>query len=113
MRQRRADEVIFVENCGMLDLIFEIHQDCILDELRLQETLLIDWTVKDALKAQIPKEVVDVVFREEVLLEIASEVGQLVPPQVHGLLFCVPLDALFDRPMEEKKILIVLLDNLF
>ena len=64
----------------MLDLIIEIHENSILHELGLQKTLLVDWTVEDALEAQIPEEVLDVVLSEEVLLEIACEVCQLVPP---------------------------------
>ena len=58
----------------MLDLIIEIHEDSVLYELRLQEALLVNWTVEDALEAQIPEEVLNVVFGKEVLLEIACEV---------------------------------------
>ena len=58
----------------MLDLIIKVHENRILDELSLQKAFLIDWTVEDALKGQVPEEVLDVVFGEEVLLEIAREV---------------------------------------
>ena len=74
MWERRAYKVVFVENCAMLDLIIEIHEDSVLYELRLQEALLVNWTVEDALEAQIPEEVLNVVFGKEVLLEIACEV---------------------------------------
>ena len=67
MGQRRADEEIFVENRTVLNLIFEVHQNGVLNELRLQETFLIDWTVEESLVAQIPEEVHGVVLCEEIL----------------------------------------------
>ena len=63
-----------MENCAMLDLIIEVHENGVLDELSLQKAFLIDWTVEDALEGQVPEEVLDVVFGKEILLEIAREV---------------------------------------
>ena len=62
----------------MFHLIFEIHQDCILHKLRLKKAFLVNWTVKEALVAQIPKEVHRVVFSEEVFAKVSGEVSQLV-----------------------------------
>ena len=55
--QRGADEVVLMENGTVLDLVFEVHEDCVLDELSLEETLLIDWTVEESLVAQVPEEI--------------------------------------------------------
>ena len=58
----------------MLDFLIEIHKNGILYELCLQETLLVNWAVEDALEGQIPEEVCDIVLCEEVLREITCEV---------------------------------------
>ena len=62
----------------MLHLIFVVHQNCILDKLSLQEAFLVNWAVKKALVAQVPKEVHRVIFSEEVLGEGPSKVCYLV-----------------------------------
>jgi len=93
-----------MKNGGMLDLVVEVHQNRVLHELCLQEALLVDRAVEDALEAQIPEEVVDVVFIEEVLAEVACEVGQLVSEQMHGLLFSVSLDARLEWPVEQAQV---------
>lgn len=67
VRQGRADEEILVENRTVLNLIFEVHQNGVLNELRLKETFLINWTVEEALVAQVPEEVHGVVLSEEIL----------------------------------------------
>ena len=56
-----------MENCTVLDLVFKIHQDGILDKLGLQEALLVNWTVKETLVAEIPEKVHRIVFSKEVL----------------------------------------------
>ena len=97
----------------MLDLVVKIHQNSVLHELCLKEALLVDWTVKDALEAQIPEEVVDIVLVEEVLREVSCEVGQLVSEQMHCLFFGVSLDALLEWFMEEAQVRVVLVDDAF
>ena len=64
------------------------------------------------MKAEIPEEVLDVIFGEEVLREIACEVCQLIPPEMHGLLLGVSFDTLLDRTVEESQIGVVLIDYL-
>ena len=64
------------------------------------------------MEAQVPEEVLRVVFREEVLLEVAGEVGKLVSPKVHSLLLRVPRHALLDRPVEKQEVGVVLVDDL-
>ena len=78
-----------MENCTVLDLVFKVHQDGILDKLGLQEALFINWTVKEALVAEIPEKVHGIVFGEEVLRKVSSEISNLVPEEVHGLIVCV------------------------
>ena len=97
----------------MLDLVVKIHQNSVLHELCLEEALLVDRTVEDALEGQIPEEVVDVVLVEEVLGEISCEVGQLVSEQMHCLFFGVSLDALLERSVEEAQVRVVLVDDAF
>ena len=69
-----------MEDGAVLDLVVEVHQDGVLDELGLEEALLVDGAVEDALEGEAPEEVGDVVLGEEVLLEVAREVGHLVAP---------------------------------
>ena len=57
MGQRRADEVVLMENGTVFDLVFEVHEDCVLDKLGLEETLLVNWTIKESLIAQVPEEI--------------------------------------------------------
>ena len=101
-----------MENGAMLNLIVKIHKDGILDKLSLKEAFLVNWAVEDALEAQIPEEVVGIVFREEVFLQVASEVSQLVSPQMHCLLLCMVLNTRLDWSMEQDKVLVVLIDDL-
>ena len=56
-----------MENCTVLDLVFEVHQDGILDKLGLQKALFVNWTVEETLVAEIPEKVHRIVFGEEVL----------------------------------------------
>lgn len=56
-----------MENCTVLDLVFEVHQDGILDKLGLQEALFVNWAVKETLVAEVPEKVHRIVFGEEVL----------------------------------------------
>jgi len=37
MRQAGVDEIVFVENSAVLDLVFKLQKDAILDELGLEE----------------------------------------------------------------------------
>jgi hypothetical protein len=63
---------------AVFNLILKIHQDCVLHELSLKETLLVYWTIEEPLVAKIPEKVHGVVLDEEVFAEVPSEVGQLV-----------------------------------
>ena len=50
----------------MLHLIFIVHQDGVLNELGLKETLFVNRAVEKALVTQVPKEIHRVVLGEEV-----------------------------------------------
>ena len=76
----------------MLNLIFKVHQDGVLDELSLQETFLVDWAVKEALVAEIPEKVHRVILREEILREVPGEVRDLVLEEAHCLIRSVVVD---------------------
>ena len=76
----------------MLNLIFKVHQDGVLDELSLQETFLVDWAVKEALVAEIPEKVHRVILREEILREVPGEVRDLVLEEAHSLIRSVVVD---------------------
>jgi hypothetical protein len=80
-----------MKNCDMLDRLLEIHQEAILDELSLQERLLVKRAVVKALEADVPEVVLSDLTREEVLLEVHSEVVQLVVEEAHrvGALVCL------------------------
>ena len=112
VRQRRADEVVLVEDGAVLDLVLEVHEDRILHELRLQETLLVDRAVEEALVAQVPEEVGREVLHEEVLAEVAREVRQLVPEQVHALVLNVLVDGRPQLAVEQDQEGVVLLEHL-
>ena len=112
MGQARADKVVLVEDGNVFNLVFEVQQDGILDKLSLQERLLVNWTVKEALVAQIPKEIGRVVLQEEVLLEIASKVCHLISEEVHGLLLSVVIHCHAQLAMEECQEAVVLLQHL-
>ena len=112
MRQRGANEKVLMENCAMLDLILEIHQYRILHELCLQETLLVNGTVEEALIAEVPEEIHGVVFDEEVLGEGTGEISDLIPEQVHCLIGRV---VVYDSPklaMEQSEKGVILLEDL-
>ena len=96
----------------MLDLILEIHQYRILDKLRLQETLLVDGTIEEALIAEVPEEIHGVVLDEKVLGEGASEISDLISEQIHGLIGRVMV---YDSPqlaMEQCEKGVILLEHL-
>ena len=67
MGQTGANEEILMKNCAMLDLVFKIHQNGILDKLGLQEALFVNWTIEETLITEIPEKVHGIVFGEEVL----------------------------------------------
>ena len=67
-----------MENRTVLNLVFEIHQNSVLNELCLQETFLVNRAVEEALIAQVPEEVHRVVFSEEVFRERSRKVRDLV-----------------------------------
>ena len=110
MGQCRADEVVLMEDGTVLNLILEVHQDCILDELGLQETLLIDWTIKDALVAHRPEKAACEVLDEEVLSKVACEVSHLVSPEVHGVCLAMVLKGCLDAAMEQGEEIVELVD---
>jgi len=96
----------------VLHLVLEVHQNRILHELRLQETLLVDRAVEKALIGEIPEEVRSEILDEEVLGEVPCEVSELVSEQIHGLVLDVPVDGLTQLAVEEDKEGVVLLEHL-
>ena len=72
-----------MENCAVLHLILEVHQNGILDELSLEETFLVDGAVEKALITEVPEEICCVVFSEEILRKVARKIRHLVLPQAH------------------------------
>ena len=96
----------------MLDLILEIHQYRILDKLRLQETLLVDGTVEEALIAEVPEEIHGVVLDEKVLGEGASEISDLISEQIHGLIGRVMVYDSTQLAMEQCEKGVILLEHL-
>ena len=96
----------------MLDLVLEIHQYRILDKLRLQETLLVDGTIEEALIAEVPEEIHGVVLDEKVLGEGASEISDLISEQIHGLIGCVMVYDSAQLAMEQCEKGVILLEHL-
>ena len=96
----------------MLYLVFEVHQDCILYELRLQKALFVDWAVEEALVAEVPEEVGGEVLDEEVLAEVAGEVCQLVSEQVHAFVLRMLVDRRSQLAVEQRQEGVVLLEHL-
>jgi len=76
--QRRADKVIVVKNCTVLNRIFEIHQKSILDKLCLQKGLLVKRTVVKPLEANVPEVVLRHLSAEVILLEVDRKICHLV-----------------------------------
>lgn len=58
----------------MLNLVFKLHKYAILQILRLQECLSVNWAVKEPLETQVPHQVLDIFFAEEILIEIMCEI---------------------------------------
>ena len=57
-------------------IIFKLHEDAVLQVLRLKESLPVDWTIVKPWEAQIPHQVATVFARKEVLIEVLREVQQ-------------------------------------
>lgn len=62
----------------MLNEIIELSEQSILHELCLQKAALVDRTIEKALETNVPEKVGAVFFSEEILCEVAREVGQLI-----------------------------------
>lgn len=65
-----------MEEGNVLDLVFELHKHAVLKVLSLQECLPVNWTIKQALEAQIPHDVLNILLGEEILVEVLGEVTQ-------------------------------------
>lgn len=74
MRQARANEIMFVKDSTVLYNVFEFHQQSILHKFCLKKTQFIYWTIEETLKANIPKEVLGVFSRKEILFKLRGEV---------------------------------------
>ena len=111
MGQRGTNEVVLMEDGAVLYLALEVHQDGILYELSLEETLLVNGTVEYALVTEGPEEATGEVTQEEVLDEVPCEVGQLVPPEIHGVRLLVVLDLVPNSAVEEREEIVELLDD--
>jgi len=57
VRQAGTNEIIFVEDCSMLNEIIKLCQKSILNKLCLKETSFVNWTIEESLETNIPKEV--------------------------------------------------------
>jgi hypothetical protein len=97
---------------AVLHLVFEVHQDGILDKLGLKETFLVDWAVEEALVAEVPEEIHCVILGEEVLGEVSCEVCHLVTPQPHCLVRSVMIDYCSKLSVEQSEKGVVLLEDL-
>jgi len=110
--QRGANEEVLVENRAVLHLVFEVHQDGILDELCLKETFLVDRAVEEALVAEVPEEIHCVILGEEVFGEVPCEVRHLVTQQPHCLVLSVMIDYCAKLSVEQSEEGVVLLEDL-
>ena len=57
-----------------LSRLIKLHENAVLQVLRLQEGLTVNRTVEEAFEAQIPEEVLRILPLEEVLVEVDCEV---------------------------------------
>ena len=112
MGQRGANEEVLVENRTVLHLVFEVHQDGILDELGLEETFLVNGAVEEALVAEVPEEIHCVILGEEILGEVPCEVRHLIAPQPHCLVLSVMIDYCSKFSVEQSEEGVVLLEDL-
>ena len=101
-----------MEDGTMLNLIFKIHQNGVLDELSLEEAFLVDGAIEEPLVAQVPKEVHRVILREKVLGEISCEVSHLITPEAHCLVRCMVINDGTQSTVEKCHEGVVLLENL-
>lgn len=69
MGEGGGDEVVFVENSSVLNGVFKFKEESILHKLRLQERLLVNRAVEEALETNVPEEVGHILFAEEILCE--------------------------------------------
>lgn len=71
-----------MEDCSMLYEIVKLCEQTVLNEFRLQEGTLVNWTIEKALEAYIPKEVAAVLLREKVLAKAPCEITKLLLEEV-------------------------------
>ena len=58
----------------MLNLVLKFHKDAILKVLCLQERLSVNWAIEKSRETEIPHEIFHILLREEILVEIVSEI---------------------------------------
>jgi hypothetical protein len=108
--QRGGNKVILVEDCRVLDGVLEFEHEAVLDELGLQEGLLVDGAVEEALEADVPKEVGGVLFAEEVLLEGAREITKLLLEQSQRVRLAVDLHRISQVAVHQAVVCVVLFE---
>jgi hypothetical protein len=101
-----------MEKRQMLNLVFKFHKNAILQILCLQECLPVNWTIEKALETQIPHQVLDVFFAEEIFVEIVREIIH----DIHKVFFlssCLLFSVETGKgPMEHAEILMIDSNNL-
>jgi len=109
--QAGADEVVFVEDGGVLNKVVELSEQSVLHELSLQEGALVNWTVEKALETHVPKEVVAVFLCEKVLAKVSREVTELLLEKIQSACLGVGFDLFDQRAVEESQVAVELLQQ--
>jgi hypothetical protein len=105
--QSTRNEELIMEKRQMLNLIFKLHENTILQILCLQEGLSVNWAIEKALETQVPHQVLNVFFAEEIFIEIVCEIIH----DIHKVFFLT--SCLFfsieagKGPMEHAEILMI------
>ena len=67
-----------MEDCDVFYEVIELCEKSILHKLSLQKGSLVNWTVKKALEANIPKEIAAILLSEKVFAKAPGKIAKLL-----------------------------------